>query len=141
MKTLKSMLAGIVILFASVAANAAVKPASTQPSQNDVVNIYISAITNGKTSGLDKILDDDMQFNLHQGQNVNTLNKDELIKYLADNGTANAAVNTNTTVMQQDDASAKIKVEFKYDGYTRTDVITLNKAFGWEITSIDSTSK
>jgi len=43
--------------------------------------------------------------------------------------------------MQQDDASAKIKVEFKYDGYTRTDVITLNKAFGWEITSIDSTSK
>jgi hypothetical protein len=139
MKTLKSMLAGIIILFTSVAAsNAAVKHG--QPSQNDVVNIYVNAISTGNADDLDKFLENDMQFNVHQGNNVNAINKDQLLSYLKNN-TSNTPVNTNVTVMQQDDSSAKIKVDFKYAGYTRTDVVTLDKTFGWKITSVDSTSK
>jgi len=140
MKTLKSVLAGIIILFSSVAAsNAAVKHG--QPSQNDVVNTYVTAISTSNGSDLDKFLDNDMQFNVHLGSNVSTINKDQLLGYLKDNASSSSPVNTNVTVMEQDDASAKIKVDFKYDGYTRTDVVTLSKTFGWKITSVDSTSK
>ncbi len=140
MKTLKSTLAAIIILFTSVAAtSAAVKP--DQPSQNDVVNMYVNAVSNGKAADMEKYLDDELQFNVHQGSNVTTLNKSQVINYLKESTGSNAPVNTNVTVMQQDDASAKIKVDFKYDGYTRTDVVTLSKVFGWKITTVESTSK
>ncbi len=38
--------------------------------------------------------------------------------------------------MQEDDNSSVIKVEFKYAGYSRTDEVTLNKTFAWEITKV-----
>ena len=140
MKTLKSVLAGIIILFSSVAAsNAAVKHG--QPSQNDVVNTYVTAISTGNGSDLDKFLDNDMQFNVHLGENVTALNKDQVLDYLKNNSSATSPVNTNVTVMQQDDNSAKIKVAFQFADYTRTDVVTLDKTSGWKITSVDSTSK
>jgi len=140
MKTLKSTLAAIIILFTSVAvSNAAVKPG--QPSQNDVVNIYINAVSNGRATDIDKYFDDELQFNVHHGENVTTLTKDQVLDYLKQSTGSNAPVNTNITVMQQDDNSAKIKVNFKYSDYTRTDVVTLNKTFGWRITNIESTSK
>jgi hypothetical protein len=140
MKTLKSTLAAIIILFTSVAvSNAAVKPG--QPSQSDVVNIYINAVSNGRATDIDKYFDDELQFNVHHGNNITTLDKRQVLDFLQQSTGSNAPVNTNTTVMQQDDNSAKIKVVFKYGDYTRTDVVTLNKAFGWKITDVESTSK
>jgi hypothetical protein len=140
MKTLKSALAAIIILFTSVAvSNAKVK--TDQPSQTDVVNMYVTAVSNGKSTDMDKYFDDALQFNVHQGTNVTSLDKDQVLDYLKQGTGSNAPVNTNVTVMQQDDSSAKIKVDFKYDSYTRTDVVTLSKSFGWKITSVDSTSK
>ncbi len=140
MKTLKSALAAIIILFTSVAVSNA-KGKTDQPSQTDVVNMYVNAVSNGKSADMDKYMDDELQFNVHQGSNVTTLDKNQVLDYLKQSVGSNAPLNTNITVMQQDDASAKIKVDFKYDGYTRTDVVTLNKTFGWKITSVDSTSK
>src|ERR1700761_7797740 len=104
MKTVKSALAAIIILFTSVAAsNAAVK--KDQPSQNDVVNIYINAVSNGKANDVDKYFDDELQFNVHRGSNMATLNKDQLLNYLKESTGSNVPVGTNVTVMQQDDAS------------------------------------
>lgn len=140
MKTLKSALAAIIILFTSVAASyATAKPG--QPSQNDVVNMYVNAVSNGKAADMDKYFDDELQFNVHHGDNVITLNKEQVIKYLEGSTNSNAPVNTNVTVMQQDDDIAKVKIDFKYDGYNRTDVVTLNKTSGWRIVKVESTSK
>lgn len=141
MKTLKSMVAGIALLLACITANAAVKSRATQPTQKDVVNIYINAIANGKTDNLDKVLGDDMQFNMQRGQRVNTLTKEQLMDYLKNNASAGGAVDTTTTVLTDDENTSKIKIDFKYDGYTRTDVVTLDKSFGWKITSVNSSSK
>lgn len=139
MKTLKLMFVGIALLFASVVANAIVKHTNSEPSQSDVVNMYINAVKTGTTTDLVKRLNDDMQFNIKRGENVNTLNKTQLLKYLQNNTVPNAVTSTNTTVVSDDGNVAHIKVEFKYDGYTRVDEITLNKSSGWRIASIDST--
>ena len=142
MKTLKSMLAIIVILFAgSATSNAAAKSHRSQPSQTDVVNIYISAITNGQMDNLDKILDNDLQFNMQRGQNVNTLTKNQLMDYLKNNGASSTNVSTKTTVLTDDDDMTKVKVEFQFDGYTRVDILTLNKSFGWKVTTVNSSYK
>lgn len=136
MKTLKTILAGATLLFACVAANATVK--KSHPSQTDVVKTYIADISDNKTDNIDDLFDTDMQFNLQRGQNVNTLNKIDLIQYLKSNTVVNEPLSTDTTVMAQDDNSAKIKIVFKYDGYTRTDIVTLIQSSGWRITNIDS---
>jgi Putative lumazine-binding len=140
MKTLKLMLAGIALLFTSIAANATVKP-HDQPSQNDVVNMYVNAITTGSTVDLGKILDNEMQFNIMRGENTTTLNKAQLLDYLKNNTVTTTAVTTKTTVLTDDGNAAKIKVEFKYSDYTRTDVITLTKSGNWKIANVDSTFK
>jgi len=141
MKTLKLMLAGIALLFASVAANASVKPHTNQVTQTDVVNMYINAITTGNTNNLDKILDNSLQFNTARGENVNTLNKDQLVDFIKANTVAGVTVTTDTTVLSEDEGTAKIKVNFKYDGYTRTDILSLDKTNDWKITSVDSSTK
>jgi hypothetical protein len=141
MKTLKIMLAGIALLFASVAANATVKLHPNPITQTDVVNMYINAVTTGNTDNLDKILDNDLQFNTARGANVNTLNKDQLVDFIKDNTVSGLAVTTDTTVLAMDNGTAKVKVDFKYDGYTRTDVLSLVKTNGWKVTSVDSSTK
>ena len=133
------MFVAIALLFTAIAANAAVKSAKDELSQGDVVNMYIAAIKTGTTTDLTKRLSDDMQFNIKRGENVNILNKKELLDYLQNNTVANAVISTTTTTLADDGQFAHVKVEFKYDGYTRVDDITLSKSSGWKIASVDST--
>ena len=105
-------------------------------TRDDVVKIYVGAITSGNVSNLNNILADDLQFDIQRGDYVNTMDKNQLIDYLKSNSTADPSVKTTTTVMQEDDNFSVIKVEFKYDGYSRTDEVTLNKTFGWVITTV-----
>jgi len=141
MKTIKSMLAGITLLLAFVTFNASAKTHTSQPTQSDVVKTYINAINNGNVNDLNKILDNEVHFNTKRGENINTMDKSQLLDYLKNNTVAGVTVNTNTTVLSSDDDNAKVKIEFQYDGYTRVDIVTLNKALGWEITNIDSSNK
>ena len=140
MKTLKSMLAGTVLLFVCFAANASVK-AAEKPTKTDVINMYVDAITHGKTDQLNNILDDQIQFNMQRGENVNTLNKDQLIATLKQNGASDASVTTTTTVLTDDDNASMVRVDFKYSDYVRTDVVTLSKTNGWAITKVTSSFK
>jgi len=136
MKTLKSILAGIALLSICVAANAITKPTTGKLTRDEVVKIYIDATTSGNVSKLDNVLSDDLQFYLQRGDYVSTLDKNQLIDYLKNNTTSDPSVKTTTTIMREDDNSSVIKVEFKYDGYSRTDEVTLNKTFGWVITTV-----
>ena len=132
------MLAGITLLFICVAANAITKPTSGKLTRDEVVKIYIDATTSGNVSKLAGVLADDLQFDIQRSDHVNTLDKNQLIDYLKNNTTADPSVKTTTTIMQEDDNSSVIKVEFKYDGYSRADEVTLKKTFGWVITSVVS---
>jgi hypothetical protein len=136
MRTLKSMLAGIALLLICVAANAITRPTTGKLTRDEVVKIYIDANTSGNVSNLNNVLADDLQFNIQRGDYVNTLDKNQLIDYLKNNTIPDPSVKTTTTVMREDDNSSVIKVEFKYDGYSRTDEVTLNKTFGWVITQV-----
>lgn len=137
MKTLKITITVIALLFVGVTANAA----TGKITNSDVVNIYIDAIANGKVKGLDHVLDNEMQFNTKRGDNITSIDKNTFLSFLEKNGSGAAPLNTSTTVLQQDDNMQKVKVDFKYDGFVRTDVLTLSHATGWVITNITSTTK
>lgn len=141
MKTLKSVLTGIALLFICVAANATVKPIADKPTKTDIINIYIDAITHGKVNTLANVLDDAMEYDIQRGENVNALSKDQLIQSIKDAGTSDASVTTEITTLADDDDASTIKVAFKYADYVRTDVITLSKTNGWAITKIVTSTK
>ena len=135
------MLAGITLLFICVAANAITKPTTGKLTRDEVIKIYIEATTSGNVSKLDNILADDLQFDIQRGDYVNTLDKNQLIDYLKNNTVPDPSVKTTTRVEQEDDNSAVVKVEFKYDSYSRTDEVTLYKTRTWLITKVVSIVK
>lgn len=141
MKTLKSLLAGITLLFVCVAANASVKPVAGSLSKDDVIKIYIDAIAHGQTENLGAVLDNYLQYETKRGDDVTTFTKDQLINYLKSNGAPSESITTNTVVFTDDEKSSLIKVEFKYNDIVRTDLITLSKSKGWKITKIESSFK
>ena len=141
MKTLKSMLAGIALLFICVAANATVKTVNEKSPQTDVINTYIDAIAHGKITNLDNVLGDDMQYNMQRGENVNTLNKQQLLDYLKNYSSANSTVTANTTVITDEDDLYVVRIDFKYDDVLRSDVVTVSKAGGWQITKVVTSFK
>jgi hypothetical protein len=130
----KSLLAGIALLFVCVAANAITKPTTGKLTRDEVVKIYIDATTSGNVSNLNNVLADDLRFNIQRGEDVDTLDKYQLIDYLKNNTTSDPSVNTTTTFMQEDDNSAVIKIEFMCDCYSRTEEVTLKETSGWVIT-------
>jgi hypothetical protein len=141
MKTLKSVLTGIALLFICAAANATVHPIADKPTKTDIINIYIDAITHGKVNTLANVLDDAVEYDVMRGENVNALNKDQLIQSLKAAGTSDATVTTETTILADDDDASTVKVEFKYADYIRTDVVTLSKTNSWAITKVVTSTK
>ena len=137
MKTLKLGLVAIALLFVSVGANAVEKAKGAKMTKDAVVNTYIDAISTGNTKALSKILDDDMQFNMQRGNNVNTISKETLLENMG-KVTAVAPIKTSTSVIQGDDNTEKVQITFNYDGYARTDVVTLNHTNDWSISSVTS---
>jgi Putative lumazine-binding len=138
MKTLKSMLAGVVLLFVYATANAVGTPAANKLTKEDVVNIYIDAIAHGDIKGLDNVLDDNLQYNVERSGEVNQLHKDDLMAYLKSNP-VDPTVTTFAVTVREDDGSAMVKVVFNYSTYTRTDMVTLDKTGDWMITKVVST--
>jgi len=138
MKTLKSMLGGLILLLVcATAANAAVKPAAMRLTKEDVVNIYIDAISHGDIKGLDNVLDDSLHYDVQRGENVMTLHKDDLMEYLKTNP-ADPSVTAATTIVEDGDKHTKIRVDFKYATFTRSDILTLDDYGGWMITKVES---
>jgi len=136
MRTLRLMLAGATLLFICAAGNAITKPATGKLTRDEVVKIYVDAATSGNVSKLNNVFADDLQFYIQRGDYVKTLDKNQLIDYLKNDAASDPSVKTTTTVIQGDDNSSVIKIEFKYDGYSRTDEVTLYKATGWLITKV-----
>lgn len=137
MKTLKTMLASLTLLFIFVAGNAIAKPVTEKQTMDDVIKTYVGAVNSGKVNGLDKVLDDDMQFNMLRGERVNSINKNQFIETVK-NTPADATVTTSTTTLQGDDSQSVVRVTFTYADYTRTDEITLNNSNGWTISKVVS---
>ena len=125
------------MLIVCTTANATVKPVADKLTKDDVLNIYIDAIAHGKITDLNKVLDENFKFNVKRGDNVNTMSKSELMEYLKSNS-GSPSVSTSSNILQADDDLTTIQVDFKYDGYTRTDVVTLANSGGWTITNVVS---
>jgi len=125
MKNLKSLLSAVALLFICVAANATVKPIADKPTKDDVINIYIDAVAHGKPAGLANLINDQLQFNIQRGENVTTLDKGQFMDYVKSGASSDAPASTTSTIVQEDENTYVVKVDFKYGDLTRSVLVTL----------------
>ena len=141
MKTLKAMMMGMVSLLIC-GASQATSLISHDNSKDKAIDTYLNAVVHGKLAGIDDAIDNEAQFDMKRGNNVNTLTKAQIISALKANENVEQDCQCTKTVVRDDDDMKVIKVDMKYNDFTRTDVITTEHAgSGWKITKVETSFK
>jgi len=141
MKTLKTGIVGLAIVLTFGAANATtIKNNNYGATVNEDVTTYVNAISHGELKGLNALLDDHLKYSVARGSETLVFGKAEFIQSVQ----ADKNVEQNCTISTSvDDSTPDVtiaKVEMKYEGFTRTNYVTMvNSARGWKITNIYST--
>jgi hypothetical protein len=134
MKILKSILLGLTLIIACTIAKAADKP-----SKLEVLDVFMNASTHGKITGLENVLDKDLEFNMKRGERTVTVNKAQALDYFKASENIEQQCKCSTTTIEDNDRYTVMKVEMKYETYTRINVVTIkDTTSGWKITKIDT---
>jgi hypothetical protein len=141
MKTLKAMMMGMALLLICSASQAK-SLISHNNSKDQVIDTYLNAVVHGKLAGIDDAIDNEAQFDMKRGNNVNTLTKAQILSALKANENIEQDCQCTKTVVRDDDDMKVMKVDMKYNDFTRTDVITAEHAgSGWKITKVETSFK
>ena len=142
MKTLKAMMMGLALTLALGVANAAPKTHHNSPTKDEVIDTYLNAVVHGNTDGINNVIDDDAQFYTVHSDRVSQLNKGQMVAYLKANPAVSQDCKCSSTVLQDADDIFVKKEDIKYEGVTRTDVITAQRVGdGWKITKVETSFK
>jgi len=140
MKTLKSILLGLTLLVASTVANAKTLPAVAL-TKNDVLNSYVNAVVHGKVEGIENIFDKNLKFVMYRNDKEFNLNKAELLESLKASENVEQKCTYTTSIVSDKDSKMVVKLIMKYDGYVRTNTITISqKNDDFQITRIETES-
>jgi hypothetical protein len=142
MKTLKSIILGLILLVVCSAAKATTYTDGDNLTQTYAINTYIDAMTHGKLKGLNEVLDQDAKFTMLRGKTVLNFSKDEMVESLGASKNVEQACTTTTSIVESNEAMAVIKVDMQFDGFLRSNMVTVtNTGKGWKITNVYSVFK
>jgi hypothetical protein len=151
MKTLRSIMLGLAMLALCGAAKANASDKLTQTykanasdngklTQTYAVNTYVDAMTRGRLTGLNDVLDNAASFNMVRGKQVLSFDKKQMLDYLKTNRNTEQMCTTSTSVVESTPNIAIVKVDMKYENFTRSNYVTIaNTGNGWKITNVYST--
>jgi hypothetical protein len=142
MKTLKAMMMGLALMLACGVASATPITHHNSGGKDEIVDTYMNAVIRGDLNGISAAIDDDAQFYTMHSDRVSQLNKNQMLSYLKANPAVQQDCNCTGTVLQDSDDMYIKKMDVKYEGVTRTDVITAQRAGdGWKITKVETSFK
>ena len=137
MKTLKSIMLGLTLLVASVAAKADGNQNAVLTKEN-VVDIYTNAIVHGKLAGLDKALSNDVEYNTYRGDKVFKLSKSDVLESFKAAENVEQTCKCTVSTVEENYNGVVVKIDMKYDNYVRTNLVTLTRnGAGWKIAKIE----
>lgn len=140
MKTLKTILLGLTLLAASTVANAKNLPA-TALTKNDVLNAYVNAVVHGKVDGVENILSKDVKFVMFRNDKEFDLDKKQLLESLKASENVEQNCTYTTSIMDESNKKMVVKLIMRYDGYVRTNTLTISqKGDDFQITRIETES-
>jgi len=142
MKTLKSMMLGLMLLTVCVAAKAADGPSASRLSKNYAINTYIDIVSRGRMDGANDVFDPTAKFSMLRGKKLLSYTKAEMLSFMNNNQGIEQNCTVNTSVVQNDDNVSIVKVDMQYDGFVRSNYVTMaNTGDGWKITNVYSVFK
>jgi hypothetical protein len=138
MKTLKSIVLGLALIAAAGTVKAK-NNSDEKLTKNYAINTYVDAMTRGKLQGLNDVLDKSAQFSLLRGKTVLSFSKKQMLDYLQANRNTEQTCTASTSVIESDANVTVVKVDMKYDGFVRSNYVTIaNTGGGWKITNVYS---
>lgn len=108
-------------------------------TQTYAVNTYVDAMTRGRLSGLNDVVDNSASFSTVRGKQVLSFGKKQMLDYFKTNRNTEQQCTTSTSVVESTASIAIVKVDMKYDNFTRSNYVTIaNTGNGWKITNVYS---
>jgi predicted outer membrane protein len=141
MKTLKSIMLGLLLLVVCGAAKATGTDAE-KLTKNYAINTYIDAMSRGRLDGMKDVLAPDAAFSMLRGKQVESFTKKQMLDYMQANKNVEQACTVSTSVVESNADISLVKVDMKFDGFVRSNYVTLaNTGDGWKITNVYSVFK
>ncbi|MBB2950145.1 nuclear transport factor 2 family protein [Sphingobacterium sp. JUb56] len=147
MKTLAKTFAAAALIAVSTFTMAAGKPEVANPKKA-VVNLstadlaidhYIAVMTEGQSAGVEQLFTTDFSQKV-QASEDKTNSRSEVISFLKKQKGEQLNCKTNTTIVQESGDYMIAKVTMQFEGFTKTDLVTLvNDGGNWKVSqSINS---
>ena len=141
MKTLKSVTLALALL-----ATCSFVKANDVPSENltktHAINVYVDAMTRGRVSDLNQVLDQSAKFSMQRGKGVMNFTKKQMTDYLKEQKNIEQACTTSSRIVEDNGDTAVVKVDMNFDHFTRSNYVTMaNTGSGWKITNVYSVFK
>ena len=139
MKTLKTLIAALLIAFSFNAIAAMPDESSNKLSMDFAVKTYVDAISFGKIKGFANILDDDAKFTVSLGKKFLNYSKSEIIDFMKESEGVRQNCTTDYKIVDQGLSQAIVKVTMKYPNFSKVSFVTFaNTSKGWKITNVSS---
>ncbi|AMR30205.1 hypothetical protein A0256_01610 [Mucilaginibacter sp. PAMC 26640] len=142
MKKLKSIMLGLTLLVVCSAAKATTLNDNDNLTATHAVNTYVDAMTRGRLSGLNEVLDSSVKFSMLRGKKLLSFSKKEMMDFFKADKNVEQSCTTSTSIVESNADVKLVKVDMKFQEFTRTNYVTLaNTGDGWKITNVYSVFK
>jgi len=149
MKTLAKTFAAAALIAVSTFTMAAGKPEVANPKKA-VVNLstadlaidhYVAVMTEGQSAGVEQLFTSDFKQKVHASEDK-TNSRSEVISFLKKQKGEQLNCKTSTTIVEQSRDYMVAKVTQQFEGFTKTDLITLvNDGSNWRVSQSINTYK
>ncbi len=127
---------GIALLAVFGAANIA-KASGVPLTENDVINTYVSAMTQGDLTGINAVLDKGATFSMLQANKVVNISKDDMLAFLKSTQGVQQDCVTTSSVIESNANNSVVRVDMQYGEHVRSNYVTMvNTENGWKITDV-----
>ena len=147
MKTLAKTFAAAALIAVSTFTMAASKPAGDNSTKAAVnlstadlaIDHYVAVMTEGQSAGVEQLFTSDFSQKVH-ASNDQTNSRSEVISFLKKQKGEQLNCKTSITIVEQSSGYMLAKVTMQFDGFTKTDLVTLvNDGGNWKVSqSINS---
>jgi hypothetical protein len=140
MKTSKLFVPLLCLMIAFATATAKSLPDDGIYTKTHAIDTYVDAITRGKLSGFDQVIDSSAKFTtLRKDKRLISCNKSEMIAFLSKLKNVEENCTTSTAIIQNTADMIVAKVDMQFDGFTRSNYVSIaNTGNGWKIINVYS---
>ncbi|QJD95860.1 hypothetical protein HH214_08220 [Mucilaginibacter robiniae] len=141
MKNFKLFALAVALVITSFVAKAD-GPNAARLTREDAIDVYINAMSQGKTQGLNDVIDESAKFRTVRNQKIVSMDKADIMSFVDANAGVVQDCSVNTEVVESNTDMSIVKVDMQYNNFVRSNYVTLtNTGEGWKITDVYSVFK